>query len=158
MQSQFALLLVQGSQQPVGLLLVGPVLGVIGSLAGVFFGFWLANRQRRQDEKDRAKAIRRMLQTEINHNVSELRAWCEDEESKLGDFPVQSNQIWSTNLSTKFALVCYEGSLFSHFTVLSTFCASGRNSPNVFPAGALMSMTTGLSSTRTMMNRSLSPL
>jgi hypothetical protein len=96
LQPQFALLLVQGSQQPVGLLLVGPIIGVIGSLSGVLFGFFLANRQRRRAEEERAKAIRRMLQTEIDHNVKELHDW--QERPSVGGFPVQSNQIWDKQL------------------------------------------------------------
>jgi hypothetical protein len=108
LQPQLILFLVQGSQQPFSLVVVGPIIGVIGGLAGVLLGGWLANRQRGQEEAERAKAIRRMLQTEIDHNRNEIRDWCENEESKLRDFPVQSNQIWSTNLPSIPAAVKHE--------------------------------------------------
>ena len=85
-------------QTELPLLLIGPFVVVVGSLLGVVLGFVLADRQRRKEEERRAVAIRRMLQTEIDHNIGELKQWVQDDDPSLDNFPGQSSQIWETQL------------------------------------------------------------
>src|ERR687889_2835100 len=75
---------------------IAPFINVGGTLLGVVAGYVLASWQRRKEDKERAKGIRRMLQTEIEYNIQALQYW--DEAGSEYDFPSQSNRNWDTQL------------------------------------------------------------
>jgi hypothetical protein len=76
--------------------LMGPLIGAAAGLVGVVLGFVLVTRQRRKEDETRKDAIRRMLQTEIDHNIKELEEWCTA--PVFENFPGPSAQIWDTQL------------------------------------------------------------
>ena len=72
---------------------VAAALGVVGSLTGVFLGSWLTTRRDRKAKDERNKSIRQMLKTEMQLNLDHHVAW------RTGlPRPVQSNQIWESQL------------------------------------------------------------
>lgn len=72
--------------------LVTASIGVVGTLSGTFLGGWLTSRRDAKAKQAKSAAVRQMLQTEIQHNLDQLR------EYSSGALPVQSHQIWQSQL------------------------------------------------------------
>jgi hypothetical protein len=72
---------------------VAALIGVLGTLLGTFAGSWLMSNRDRKAKDTRSKSVRQMLQTEMQHNLDQLRKW-----SSGAPFPVQSNHMWESQL------------------------------------------------------------
>ena len=65
---------------------------VCGTLVGVVLGFTLSSRREHKAKEEKRQSIREMLRTEMQLNLDQLEGW------SSGPLPVQSNQIWQSQL------------------------------------------------------------